>query len=213
MEIPMKLQLAVDTTVLDDALKLVDDLQGLVEIVEVGTPLILKEGSKAIREIKQRHGGQAVLADFKIMDAGACEAEIAFEAGADIVSVLGAANDITIQDAIEKAHQGDRQIMADLIAVEDVTGRANLLNEMHVDYVCVHTASDIPHQNPTDDLAAVRGVLTDVGIAVAGGVDPEIAKKCAAYHPDIVVVGSYITGSTDPCRAARDIRSSFRFEQ
>jgi len=212
MEIPMRLQLALDTTNLDVALKLVDDLQALVEIVEVGTPLILKEGSRAIREIKKRHPGQVVLADFKIMDAGACEAEIAFEAGADIVSVLGAANDVTIQDAVEKAHQDDRQIMADLIAVEDVTGRANFLNKMHVDYVCVHTASDIPHQRPTEDLARVRGVLTDVGIAVAGGVDPEIVKQCAAYHPDIVVVGSYITGSTDPRRAAGEIRSSFRFE-
>ena len=209
----MKLQLALDTTMLNDALKLVDDLQGLVEIVEVGTPLILKEGSRAIREIKQRHPGQVVLADFKIVDAGACEAEIAFEAGADIVSVLGAANDITIQDAVAKAHQNDRQIMADLIGVEDVTGRASLLNKMHVDYVCVHTASDTPHQRPTEDLAAVRGLLTDAGVAVAGGVDPEIVKKCAAYHPDIMVVGSYITGSVDHLRAAKEIRSSFRFEQ
>ena len=41
-----------------------------------------------------------LLADLKIVDAGELEAQIGFDAGADIVTVLGVAHDVTIQGAL-----------------------------------------------------------------------------------------------------------------
>ncbi len=49
-----------------------------------------------------------VFADLKTMDAGEPEAEIAFEAGADLVSVLGSADDSTIAGAVKAACADDK---------------------------------------------------------------------------------------------------------
>src|SRR5271169_2406278 len=99
----MKLQLALDHLQLSDALGLLERAADLIDIVEAGTPLLLSEGVRAVREIRRRFPPLTVLADFKIMDAGELEASLAFDAGADIVTVLGAAEDVTIRRACEAA--------------------------------------------------------------------------------------------------------------
>jgi 3-hexulose-6-phosphate synthase len=88
----MKLQVAFDIQHSDEVLKLVEVNGDLIDIVEIGTPLIMKEGLKSVQKIKKEYPNQTVLADLKIMDAGLLEAQIGFDAGADIVSVLGLAS-------------------------------------------------------------------------------------------------------------------------
>lgn len=53
-----------------------------------------------ITAIKQAHPDKTVFADLKTMDAGELEANIAFNAGADLVTVLGSAGDSTIIGAV-----------------------------------------------------------------------------------------------------------------
>ena len=85
----MKLQVALDTLTLEDCLTLLEETKGSVDIAEVGTPFIIEEGMRPVREFKKHFPDIEVLADAKIMDAGELEAETAFKAGADIVTVLG----------------------------------------------------------------------------------------------------------------------------
>ena len=205
----MKLQLALDLLDLDGARRLLQEVGDLVDIAEVGTPLILRDGMKAVTAIKQAEPGLEVLADLKIVDAGTHESRMGFEAGADIVTVLGAARDTTIASVLAQARVHGRQAMADLIAVPDPRTRARQIDELGADYVCVHTASDVRSEGeePFDELEQVQPVLRRARMAVAGGVDPEILPRIAAFRPDIVVVGGYITGSWDPRAAALEIRS------
>ena len=79
----MRLQVAFDLLSLEEVLALLEEVHDLVDIVEIGTPLILKEGIQAVSKVKECYPDQVVLADLKIMDAGALEAEIGFDAGAD----------------------------------------------------------------------------------------------------------------------------------
>ena len=83
----MKLQVAFDIQHSDEVLELVEVNGGLIDIVEIGTPLILKEGLKSVQKIKKEYPNQTVLADLKIMDAGSLEAQIGFDAGADDLSL------------------------------------------------------------------------------------------------------------------------------
>ena len=53
------------------------------------------------------------------MDAGKLEADIGFQAGADMVSVLGLASKKTIEAAKNSAIQWNRKIMIDMINLED----------------------------------------------------------------------------------------------
>ena len=59
----MKLQLALDVVDIDGAKSLLDELHDIIEIVEIGTPFLIKEGVKAITEIKNAYPFLDVLAD------------------------------------------------------------------------------------------------------------------------------------------------------
>lgn len=199
----MKLQLALDLVDIVGAKAILDQVVDLVDIVEVGTPMILREGVTAITETKKAFPQAQVLADMKIMDAGDYEANIAFDAGADIVTVLGVAHDATIQGALRQASSRDRHVMIDMIAVKDMAARARDVDAMGADFVCVHTASDLKASghDPLKDLKIVGPLLARAALAVAGGITPDSLPQITPHHPDIVAVGSYITGHPD-CRQA-----------
>ena len=208
----MKLQLALDRVDLSGILSVLHEIGDLVDIVEIGTPVIIREGVRAVAETKRAFPKMEVLADLKIMDAGEYEASIAFDAGADIVTVLGAAHDATIRGAIRQARARSRRVMVDMIAVEDVPARARQVDEMGADFVCVHTATDLhgAGHDPLRDLAAVAPLLDRTSLAVAGGIEPGSLPRIAAYRPAIVVVGSYITQNLDRRGAALGIRDLLR---
>ncbi|MBI4553162.1 MAG: orotidine 5'-phosphate decarboxylase [Candidatus Latescibacteria bacterium] len=208
----MKLQLALDTVDLDGAKVLLDDLHGLVDLAEIGTPFVYREGLRAVTTIARAYPELDIVADLKIIDAGEYEAGLAFEAGADIVTVLGVAHDSTIRGVIDQARAWGKQVMADLIAAKDVLQRADELDAMGVDYLCVHTATDLQAhgQDPLDALRRVQPVLRRARIAVAGGVTPALMKDIVPQHPDIVIVGSFITRHDAPRHAAQRIRASFQ---
>src|SRR3989304_5642011 len=90
------LQLALDFVDLDRALKVAHEaVEGGVDWVEAGTPLIKSEGVDAVRALRREFPDRTIVADMKIMDAGRMEVEAAAKAGANIVDVLGAAPDAT----------------------------------------------------------------------------------------------------------------------
>ena len=120
----MELQLAMDLFSLEDAVAMAQRLQADADIIEIGTPLLMREGIRAIRIMQESCPKCRILADCKIMDAGGLEAEMAFSAGADIVTVCGAASDATIEAALGAARQAGKQILVDLIAVKDLETRA-----------------------------------------------------------------------------------------
>ena len=71
--------------------------------------------------------------------------------------------------------------MVDMIEVKDLEARAKEIDEMGVDYICVHTAFDIQQEgnDPLDDLKRVNKVLRHAQSAVAGGVNLEPIEAIA----------------------------------
>ena len=204
----MKLQLALDSSNSQEAKSLLEKVSDLVDIVEVGTPLLMKEGVKVVTEIKDAYPQLEVLADLKIMDAGDIEANIGFEAGADIVTVLGVAHDVTIRRAVNHARALGKQVMVDLIAVGDVRERIDQIETIAPDYCCVHTAFDLQGHgmHPLQEIQLVQSALKRAQMAVAGGINPEILPDIIAYRPAVVIVGGFITNHPNPRQAAHEIR-------
>ena len=75
----MKLQLALDDITIDEAVALLDRVHPLIDIVEVGTPFLIEDGLRPVRDFRARYPDLPVLADVTIMDAGHYEARQAFE--------------------------------------------------------------------------------------------------------------------------------------
>ncbi len=209
----MLLQLALDTPHAGTVRRLLDETAGDVDIIELGTPLLIRYGVDIIAGIRRDHPDKKMLADLKIADAGDLEAGLAFDAGADIVTVLGTAHPATLREACERAKRSGGRVMADLItvrALDEAIPLARGLDRSGLDFICMHTAFDARGQGDAardlEVIGRVGAAVERAGLAVAGGLDPALIKRLIPHGPDIVVVGGYITGNADPGRAVRAIR-------
>ncbi|MDN4072197.1 3-hexulose-6-phosphate synthase [Fictibacillus terranigra] len=204
----MELQLAIDLVNTEEAIKLVKEVEEHIDIVEIGTPVVINEGLRAVKEMKKAFPNLKVLADLKIMDAAGYEVMKASEAGADIITILGAAEDASIQGAVDEAKKQNKKILVDMIAIKDIETRAKELDELGVDYICVHTGYDLQAvgKNSFEDLKAIKGVVKNAKTAVAGGIKLETLPEVVAAQPDLVIVGGGITGQDDKKATAAEIQ-------
>lgn len=113
-----KLQIALDGD-LAAALDVLAQVHPFVDIAEIGTPLVFREGMRAVRRIRPAYPQLTLVADLKIMDAGRAEADIAFGAGADRVTVMALASDATITGALTSARSHNKRVMIDMMQVAD----------------------------------------------------------------------------------------------
>lgn len=208
----MKLQAALDTLTLNECIDLLEETEGFIDIAEVGTPFVIEEGMVPVKEFKKQFPKIEVLADVKIMDAGEYEADKCFDAGADICTVLGVSHNETIEGVIRSAKKYGKKVMVDMIAVSDLKKRTQEVDEMGVDYICVHTAFDVQKfgQDPLDDLKIVNSVIKNAKSAVAGGVKLETVDEIVNEGAEIIVVGGAICNAKDRKAYAKEIKAHLK---
>ena len=154
----MKLQLALDDISLVDALVLAEKVRDYVDIFEIGSPFIIQEGMRAVREFRRYFPEKKILADTKIMDAGEYEAELTFKAGADYCTVLGVTDILTIKACLAAAKKYGKQVFVDTICVPDLNTRIKELEDVGVDSISVHVGVDeqAVGQTPLNALKQVK---------------------------------------------------------
>lgn len=205
----MRLQMSLDRTDIPSALKMLESCHDVVDIVEVGTPFIVKEGVHAVKAIRKAYPKLTTLADLKIMDGGDYASSLAFEAGADIVTVLALAADKTIEGVVKAARKYGGEVLADLISVVDIAEKAAAVDALGVDYVGVHTGIDMQAtgEKPVGALAELSPVLERARTAAAGGIDLTTLPDIVRYNPAIVIAGKSITKAADPRRMILDMKA------
>jgi 3-hexulose-6-phosphate synthase len=205
----MKLQVAMDVLTTDDALALAGKVAPHVDIIELGTPLIKAEGLRAVTAIKQAHPDKIVFADLKTMDAGELEADIAFTAGADLVTVLGTAGNSTIVGAVAAAKKHNKGIVVDLIGVSDKAARAREVIELGAEFVEMHAGLDEQAEEGfTLDTLLSAGESAQVPFSVAGGVSIATIAAVQKAGADVAVAGGAIYSAEDPAAAAAELRAA-----
>jgi len=205
----MKLQFAIDTLSTEKALELAAAAAAHVDILELGTPLIKSEGLSAITALKEAHPDKVIFADLKTMDAGELEADIAFGAGADLVTVLGAADDSTIAGAVKAAEKHGKGVVVDLIGVEDKAARAKEVVALGAEFVEMHAGLD-EQAKPGYSLDGLleAGRSAGVPFSVAGGVNASSVAACREAGAQVAVAGGAIYGAPDVAAAAENLRSA-----
>ena len=211
----MKLQLAIDLLNKEDAAKLAQEVEEFVDVVEIGTPIVINEGLPAVELMSKSVSKPQVLADLKIMDAADYEVSQAIKFGADITTILGVAEDASIKAAIDEAHKHNKELLVDMIAVQDIEKRAKELDEMGADYIAVHTGYDLQAQgqSPLENLRKVKSVIKNSKVAVAGGIKPDTIESIVSEDPDLVIVGGGIANADDPKAAAKQCRDAIEGRQ
>ncbi|MBN2109680.1 MAG: bifunctional hexulose-6-phosphate synthase/ribonuclease regulator [Methanosarcinaceae archaeon] len=204
------IQVALDLLEVDRAVQIGREaLEGGVDWIEAGTPLIKSEGMDVIRKLREAFSGKVIVADMKIADTGSMEVEMAAKAGADVIVVLGSADDSTVLEAVRAARKYGKRIMADLISVPDPVPRSRELEKMGVDFLNVHAGID-QQMIGVDSLSIMRKVVREVNIpvAIAGGLDAGSCATAVKEGASIVIVGGNIVRSADVTSSAKKIRDA-----
>lgn len=204
------LQVALDFEILNDALTISKEVAPFVDILEAGTPLIKSEGVRAIRALKDAHPDKLVCADLKTADAGYLEVRMAAKAGADIVTVLADAYDITIVEALRSSYDFHVEIMTDLIMSRQPSKRLADLIDLNykgtkIHYGLVHSGLDVQasRRAPLSELESVTLLHNHPRLAVAGGIRVTDISMLVAYPLEIIIVGGGITRAENPEIAAK----------
>lgn len=210
----MKLQAAVDLLTVGQAVKLLNNIYQYVDIIEVGTPLVTNEGLKSVAIIKSAYPECTVLCDLKISDGGEYMADLAFAAGADIVTVMACADDVTISGAVRSARRHNGKVCADTICMSDelIASRIKEVEQLGVDIIAVHTAHEaLGHRDPIEVLRNAKKALGEdykCEISICGGINTEKMERMKDEVPDIIVVGSAIHQSDNPAEVVKALKAS-----
>ena len=205
------LQVALDFMQLKRSIGICEEaVAGGADWIEVGTPLVKSEGTEAIRTFRKLYPGRKIIADTKTMDTGGFEVEIAAKAGADIITVLGLADDSTISEAVMVARKYGAEVEIDMINVPDKVKRAIEVEKLGVSYICLHMGIDQQMKGEEPPLDVLRKVVaeTKIPIAVAGGITAENAGDYVKAGASIIIVGGGITKTQNITAAAKAVKDS-----
>jgi 3-hexulose-6-phosphate synthase len=207
----MKLQLALDTPDLTHELELAGKVAAYVDLIEAGTPLLIREGIRAVRELRRRHRGRPIVADIKVIDAGEPIAELAFAAGATVVTVLGNASDELIERVVRSANRYDGQVMADSLTVTNIPERARQLRDLGVSSICVNRRGfkRVKGLNREERIGQIEELVEKIELPVylAGGIDAAELASLRELPLAGVIVGAAIAGATSPVEVAKKMRA------
>jgi bifunctional enzyme Fae/Hps len=205
---PPYVQIALDNPSLENAKKILSQLPGSDRIiVEVGTPLIKRYGTRIINDLRAVAKDFFMIADLKTLDVGKVEADIAYEDTADSVVASGLAPPETLDAFIHEAKRMGIYAFVDMMNVEDIMSKLKALKEFP-DVIILHRGIDqeTGRSSGLERIKLIRDAFPDKKflIAVAGGIVPETAKEALEKGADILIVGRYITQSKDIERSVRD---------
>ncbi|KAE9526335.1 3-keto-L-gulonate-6-phosphate decarboxylase UlaD [Testudinibacter aquarius] len=170
------LQIALDSLDLTTAVETADNVAGYVDIIEVGTILAFAEGMSAVSTLRKNHPKHILVCDMKTTDGGAILAKMAFEAGADWITVSAAAHIATIGACKKVADEFKREIQIELY------GNWTLQDAQK--WVDLGIRQAIYHRSRDAELAGVGWTeedlvkmqqLSDLGLelSITGGIVPE----------------------------------------
>jgi 3-keto-L-gulonate-6-phosphate decarboxylase len=196
----LHLQLALDLGTLNQLVQLVQMATPYIDSIEIGTPLLIRDGIATLHAIRPYVDGTNVslFADSKISDEGAAIAKLCYDAGADTISVVDGASTRTLKAVRAVADEMGKQVWVDLMYHSNPILRARTLAPYADGFVVHRPETGFP-------LQLVEGLLIiDRPIRIAGGLTLEIARRemQARQNSNItlhegIVVGRAITESED----------------
>ncbi len=204
------LQLALDYISLPTAIAMAVKVAPEVDILEIGTPLCKAVGLEAIRAIREVCPDKLILADMKTPDVGALEAKMAFDAGADMMTVIGGAALATVEQALGVARKEGKEMLMELTGVRDIVARAKQWRQIGVERIVYHREWDeqsAGREWGEDDLITVRQLI-EMGfkVTVTGGLNVELLPLFKDLPVSIIICGRAIRENPDPRAAAHRMR-------
>ncbi len=201
-----KVQISLDLTNLDEALATAEQAMKVgIDWLEAGTPLILAEGLRAIRGLRERFPNTPIVADLKTMDGGYLEAEMMAQAGATHVVVMARAHEETIKCVVKAGRDYGIGVMGDNLGYISMVDGAKRLEELGCGYIIHHIGYDerrgiaAAGKRPPNPLDELRQIVDAVSVPVqaVGGLSLEQAISTPSYGAPLVVIGAPLVIDSD----------------
>jgi len=201
-----KVQISLDLTNLDEALATAEQAMKVgIDWLEAGTPLILAEGLRAIRGLRERFPNTPIVADLKTMDGGYLEAEMMAQAGATHVVVMARAHEETIKCVVKAGRDYGIGVMGDNLGYFSMVDGAKRLEELGCGYIIHHIGYDerrgiaAAGKRPPNPLDELRQIVDAVSVPVqaVGGLSLEQAISTPSYGAPLVVIGAPLVIDSD----------------
>ena len=204
------LQVAMDYISLPKALAMAVLVAPEVDIIEIGTPLCKAAGIEAVRAMREICPDKLILADLKTPDVGGLEATMAFDAGADMMTVIGGAALATVEQALAVARKRGKEMLMELTGVRDILPRAIEWRRIGVDRLVYHRewdAQSAGREWTEADKDTIRQLI-EMGykITVTGGMTIDLLPFFADLPVSVLICGRGIREAPDPRGAARQMR-------
>ena len=212
------LQIALDLINKHRALQIAEEaINGGIDWVEAGTPLIKSEGMDILRALHKKFPNRVLVADMKTVDGGSVEIEIAAKSGANIVLMLGGSDNASVTEAVEAAKKYGVLLGCDTIDIppERLVERALELEELGINMICSHVGVDqqvIYGGEKTLEVAKKlkENLKPTTWLAIAGGINSETAAMAKEIGVDVIIVGGALYKSQSPEDTARKIKDAIR---
>jgi len=129
---------------------------------------------------------------------------MAAKAGAAVAIIMGISDDDTVRESVRAGKKYGCEVMVDLLGCADKPRRARELEELGVDYLCVHVGIDEQMAGGTP-FETVRRVAeaSALPVAAAGGINSETAAEAVRSGASIVIVGGAISKSPNVAESTR----------
>lgn len=208
---PTIVQISLDLTDLNEAVDTAAmALRAGVDWLEAGTPLILAEGLRSVRVLRESFPEVPIVADLKTMDGGYLEVEMMAKAGATHVVVMGRAHHETIRCVVKAGQDFGCKVMGDNLGSPNMIEGAKRLEDYGCDYVIHHIGYDERRgiaargermPSPLDQLHDVVSAV-HVPVQAVGGLTLDQAIACPRYGAPLVVLGAPLTIDADAFKTA-----------
>lgn len=205
------LQLALDVLDLNDALEAARRARDSIEIIEAGTLLCLSEGMRAIRSLRAEFPEKTIVGDVRIVRAGRNIADMAFDAGANWVTVVGEAPMVSIEAAVKVAEIYGGEIQVELNHGWTLE-QAREWRQLGIEQVIYHSTAEVEAVGegwPEKSLDTIcRLALMGFKVTAAGGIEIETIPSFAGVPVFAFIAGRSVVKAPDPSVAARQFKDA-----
>ena len=191
------IQIALDQTELAKAVEVANNVEGFVDVIEVGTILAFADGMEAVRTLRKNHPDHILVCDMKTTDGGAILSRMAFEAGADWITVSAAAHIATIEVCKKVADEFNGEIQIEIYG--------NWTMEDAQAWVDLGIKQAIYHRSRDAELAGIgwteadiekMRALSELGLelSITGGIVPEDLYLFEGIKAKTFIAGRALAG-------------------
>ncbi|HHR6142333.1 TPA: 3-keto-L-gulonate-6-phosphate decarboxylase UlaD [Providencia alcalifaciens] len=191
------IQIALDQTNLKDALVVANNVESFVDVIEIGTILAFAEGMNAVSTLRRNHSSHIIVCDMKTTDGGAILSKMAFEAGADWITVSAAAHIATITACKKVADEFKREIQIELYGNWTLDDAQRWV-DLGIKQAIYHRSRDAELAGVgwgPEDLTKMRQ-LSDLGLelSITGGIVPEDIHLFEGIKAKAFIAGRALVG-------------------